>query len=415
MKRHLVRTLLVLAIVGLAQVSAVGAPYYLEHTFLNPTPEDYDYMGYAVAGVGGHVLLGAPYDNTGADAAGSAYLFDGTTGALRLTVSNPAPGAADLFGRSVAGLGTNLIVGAPFDDGGESNSGSAYLLDGTTGTLLQTFVKPVPGANERLGTAMAALGGNVLVSAPGEIATGGSVYLFDPATGAIVRTLANPSPATGDGFGSSIAVLGSNVIVGAPGDDGAATNGGVAYLFDGATGALLLTFAHPVPDFGDEFGWCVAAVGGNVLIGAPYAPGGGAAYLFDGTTGDLLHTLLSPSPSNNASFGGSVGAVGTAALVGEPGNDTGGANTGAVYLFDGASGALITPIFNPDPADFDTFGSAVAGVGNKVLVGMYNDDTGAENTGAAFLYSSQVVPEPATLTLLALGGIGLLARRRRRA
>ena len=46
---------------------------------------------------------------------------------------------------------------------------------------------------------------------------------------------------------------------------------------------------------------------------------------------------------------------------------------------------------------------------------MHNDDTGAEDAGAAYLFSSQVVPEPCTLTLLALGGIGLLARRRRRA
>jgi len=68
-----------------------------------------------------------------------------------------------------------------------------------------------------------------------------------------------------------------------------------------AQGELLVTFRKRIPAPDRMFGYCVAAVGSNVLVGAPYAradsdaKGTGAAYLFHGSTGDLLHTFGSPS------------------------------------------------------------------------------------------------------------------------
>ncbi|MGH7452332.1 MAG: FG-GAP repeat protein, partial [bacterium] len=43
---------------------------------------------------------------------------------------------------------------------------------------------------------------------------------------------------------------------------------------------------------------------------------------------------------------------------------------------------------NPTPANTDQFGNAVAAVGNKILVGARNDDTGASNAGAVYLFDS---------------------------
>jgi len=48
----------------------------------------------------------------------------------------------------------------------------------------------------------------------------------------------------------------------------------------------------------------------------------------------------------------------------------------------------LTTFHNPTPAEDDSFGFAVAGVGNnRVLVGAYTDDTGAGNAGAAYLFT----------------------------
>ena len=115
---------------------------------------------------------------------------------------------------------------------------------------------------------------------------------FQPA-----HTLANPSAIEGDQFGYSVAFVGENALVGARWADLGGTDAGAAYLFDGKTGELIHTLQRPEPAAGDWFGNSVAAVGGNILVGAlgedTDARDAGAAYLFDGKTGEVLHTFRS--------------------------------------------------------------------------------------------------------------------------
>ncbi len=63
-------------------------------------------------------------------------------------------------------------------------------------------------------------------------------------------------------------------------------------------GDLLHTFLNPSPGYrGDGFGYTIAGVGNNVLVGdygyddARHLQNSGAAYLFDGITGELLLTI----------------------------------------------------------------------------------------------------------------------------
>src|SRR6266850_4276747 len=73
-------------------------------TFSNPAP-DYDYFGNSVASVGtDRVLIGAYRDNMGALDAGVAYLFS-TNGTLLTTFTNPSPQDYDNFGNAVAAVG----------------------------------------------------------------------------------------------------------------------------------------------------------------------------------------------------------------------------------------------------------------------------------------------------------------------
>lgn len=60
---------------------------------------------------------------------------------LLLTIPNPFPAPEDGFGFAVASRGNDILVGAPADDTNGTNSGAAYLFDGTTGDRLQTFLK----------------------------------------------------------------------------------------------------------------------------------------------------------------------------------------------------------------------------------------------------------------------------------
>src|SRR5205807_6853147 len=77
-------------------------------------------------------LVGELPDTTGATDAGTAYVYDlssATPTVPLTTLNNPTPGAQDRFGQCVAITGTRVIVGAPGDDTGTTDAGSAYLYD----------------------------------------------------------------------------------------------------------------------------------------------------------------------------------------------------------------------------------------------------------------------------------------------
>jgi hypothetical protein len=78
-------------------------------------------------------VVGAFAEDTGATNAGSAYIYDVTTGALLQTLNNPTP-EWDSFGISVAVSGDAAVVGAYLDSTGAFRAGSAYI-----------YTVPLPG------------------------------------------------------------------------------------------------------------------------------------------------------------------------------------------------------------------------------------------------------------------------------
>lgn len=369
-------------------------------TLISPTPTSGDNFGFSVAAVGTNVLIGAPYASPGGVVdAGLAYLFD-NTGVLLQTFSKPtAPVPDERFGWSVAALGTDVLIGAPFDNTAASQSGAVYLFDGTTGALLRTLATPTADIGAGFGWSVAGVGNDILVGAPfttspvGGIFQAGSAYLFNGTTGTLLQTFNNPTPALSDQFGYSVAGLGTNVLIGAPYKDiGGLIDVGSAYIFNSTTGTLLQTLDKPNPAAGDFFGWSVAGVGTNALVGSlgdsTGAVNAGSAYLFNGTTGALLQTFNNPNPGTGDFFGRSVAAVGSNVLVGAHSADIGAANAGAAYLFDGTTGALLQTFFNPNGTTGagNEFGWAVAAAGSNVLISSHFDNIGAPTAGAAYLF-----------------------------
>jgi hypothetical protein len=362
-------------------------------TIANPTPAPVEGFASSVAGLGnGRVIIGASADDAG-NGVGAAYLFS-TKGTLLTTITNPTPEQFDAFGRSVAAVGTDrILVGAPQDNTGAGDAGSAYLFN-TNGTRVATFLNPTPGAFENFGESVAAVGNNhVLIGSPndqpGTPAPLGAAYLFSTG-GLLVNTFTNPTPSH-DAFGISVAALGNNrVLIGASHDDAGATNAGVAHLFH-TNGTLLMTFTNPAPTDGALFGYSVAALGNDrVLIGAFGDDTGanltGAAYLFS-TNGILLTTFTNPTPEDFENFGISVAAVGgDRVLIGAGFDNTGADSAGAAYLFS-TNGILLTTLTNPAPEANDQFGRAVAAVGtNQVLIGANSDNVLGPDAGAAYLF-----------------------------
>jgi hypothetical protein len=381
----------------------------LQNSLLLPQLTASDTFGASLGGVPelNVVLVGVPADHqVGQPNAGTAYQVGGdpaNPGFARIigSLRSPTPAGGDDVGAAVAGVGGNMLVGADHD--GTGANGAAHLYSGTTGQLLHTFDAPADAS--AFGRAVAGVGAKAVIGASftdaGGVKASGRAFLYDadpasPTFGQQLLVFANPTPASNDDFAVSVAAVGSNVLVGAPNDDTAAGNAGAAYLFDGTVGgAPLKTFLSPTPASNDHFGASVAGVGTKVIVGAPDADTGatnaGAVYVFDGdpaspTFGQLERTIQKLPQVGNGHFGVSLAAVTPWLLVGAPFEQS---SQGRAYLVDPTSGAFLRTFQKPGgPAANDEFGHAVAAIGFHVAVSAWKDDTGANNAGAVAIFKA---------------------------
>ena len=210
--RHGATLLFVTSLLIAAAQTRAQAPNALEHTIAAPPTgaQAGARLGNIVATEGNLTVLGAPFDDLQGSNSGVVKVFDSSTGELLHVIANPSPAQNDQFGNSVAISGTRVVVGAPFDDTGATDAGSAYVYDLSSGT------PTVP-----------------------------------------VATLNNPGPAAGDLFGFSVAISGTRVVVGAFRDDTGATDAGSAYVYDLSSGTPTVpvaTLNNPGPAAEDLFG-----------------------------------------------------------------------------------------------------------------------------------------------------------------
>src|SRR5206468_7789752 len=90
-------------------------------------------------------------------------------------------------------------------------SDPAYIFSGANGSFIRSLDPPAQGgaeANGRFGTAVANAGdvngdgvSDILIGAPGQ----GRAYVFNGATGALIRTITSPAAETLPSFGSAVA------------------------------------------------------------------------------------------------------------------------------------------------------------------------------------------------------------------
>jgi len=377
----------------------------LQATLNNPAPATSDWFGFRVAISGDYVIVGAHNDDTGATDAGSAYIYvrSGTTWSLQATLNIPTPAASDYFGISVAISGDYAIVGSHCDDTGADDAGSAYIYvrSGTTWSLQATLNNPTPAARDNFGVSVAISGDYAIVGAHTDdtgATDAGSAYIYvrSGTTWSLQATLNNPTPVTNDIFGYSVAISGDYAIVGTSYDDTGADNAGSAYIYvrSGTTWSLQSTLNNPAPAAGDVFGWSVAISGDYVIVGAYLddtgADNAGSAYIYvrSGTTWSLQATLNNPAPVVNDHFGHSVAISGDYAIVGIDLDDTGATDAGSAYIYvrSGTTWSPQATLNNPTPVTSDIFGYNVAISGDYAIVGAYLDDTGADNAGSAYIY-----------------------------
>lgn len=171
-------------------------------------------FGAALALAGDDLLVGAP----GADSTGAVHHYRREGGMWRLaaTIAGTPAGARGGFGAALAHAGDLMLVGAP---GAEQAQGAAYLVRrGADGAWSTPAAAPIPrpsGARARLGTSVHLDGDRAYVGAPG---TGSVAVLAREGEGwrAVDELQPFDSP-RGTQFGHAIATIGNEVWVGAPG------------------------------------------------------------------------------------------------------------------------------------------------------------------------------------------------------
>ena len=315
-----------------------------------------DSFGISVAISGTRVVVGASRTDTGARDAGSAYVYDLSSGTPTIpvaTLNNPSPAASDFFGASVAISGTRVVVGAYQDDTGATNAGSAYVYDLSSGT------PTVPMA-----------------------------------------MLNNPSPAASDLFGSSVRISGTRVVVGAHGDDTGASNAGSAYVYDLSSGTPtvpVVTLNDPGPAVSDYFGSSVAISGTRVMVGAHRiytdARNAGRVYVYDlssGTPTVPVATLINPAPEAGNGFGSALAIDGSTVAIGAYLDDTVAFDKGSVYIYGPSPYSLwkvseLNNQFAPDLGDADRDG--LSNLGEYGLLRSPTIPNGAATSAEPALYA----------------------------
>ncbi len=393
--------------------TADAAGWYRQFTITADDAAPLAEFGYSVALDGSMAIIGAQLDGRNFSGSGSAYLLDVTTG-TQLAKFRPTPiSSGGWFGHSVDIYGGTAIIGAYKESPQQYHqAGSAYLFDVSTGDLLSKFWADEPAAWQWFGESVAIGSTTAVVGAPGT----DEVYMFDARTGTQLGKLTSPEGGTGssDAFGAAIAVHGDIAVIGAPNYSGPeGTWVGAAYLFDLSTGVQLGTLMADDYTGSDRFGASVDINGSLAIVGAPNHDiggfGNGAAYVFDISSGEQLAKLTADDPGVNRGFGGSVAVSDTLALLGAPLSFEG-TRAGAAYLFDVDTGSQLAKFVGDDPMEQDHLGLSVAISEDAAIFGSpQNSDAGYQAGSVCVL-----VPEPSSLVMLAAAVAALLVRRRRR-
>ena len=194
-----------------------------------------DSFGRSVAISGTTAVVGAWGDDDDGSGSGSAYLFDTTTGHQIAKLRAADAQASDFFGWDVSISGTTVLIGAYSSDDAGPSSGSAYLFSAVGAhQQIAKLTALDAAADDHFGFDVSISGTTALVGAPNDDDGGsnsGSAYVFDAATGQQIAKLTASDAVQFHAFGFSVAAGGTSRIVGARYANDAGTDSGSAYLF----------------------------------------------------------------------------------------------------------------------------------------------------------------------------------------
>ncbi len=397
-----------------------------------------DLFGISVDISGDYAIVGAHFnDGLGWAESGAAYIFHKDEGGennwqqIKKLVSTDAL-SQDHFGISVAIDGEIVVVGARYNDAGNTDAGAAYVFykdkDGVNNWGLHKKITPYSAHDyDQFGTSVDISGNTIIVGANRKDYNDlkyGAAYIFDKDEGGVdnwgeVKAFFSQNPNDGDNFGWSVAIDEDNAIVGAKFDDEFGTDAGSATIFSrnqggvNNWGAVKLIGGNDIAA-DDEFGFDVAISGETAVVGAhKHTIGGGtdgegAVYVFEKDAGGInnwgqIDKLIDPNPYFDEWFGYGVAINGNTIIAGAEQDSFEGTRYGATHIFkhDGTSWVYNNSIRASDGASYDRFGGAVAYDGQYAIISARYDDDNGTSSGSAYLFGPpepEITTQPVALT-----------------
>lgn len=295
----------------------------------------------------------------------------------------------DFFGAAVAMNDQYIVVGDPWRDYFDPNSGVAYVFryENWNWVEEQMLLASDGGRNDQFGCSVAVADNVAVVGADGDDDNGdlaGSVYVFRQA-GPEWMEQAKLLPAeveAGDRFGASVAVSigdsGQVLVVGAPRDDDVSEDAGAAFVYrwNGLQWVEETKLIAADGTENDRFGTSVAVEGDLIIVGALYATGDvemcGSAYAYRYVDGAWhQEAKLTPADEEDSlRFGESLSLCGDNLVVGAPWSSYASTRAGAAFVFKYGSGIWkqTARLLPGDIESWDAFGQSVAISGDLVVV-----------------------------------------------
>ena len=385
------------------------------------------------------VIVGAPtYDNSPNDE-GKVWAYYGAPNGLGSTTSRSGPQADANLGASVGSAGdvngdgfSDVIVGAPLFDNGQTNEGRAYVYLGSLAGPSGSASWNTEGnqISAQYGYAVGSAGDvngdgycEALVAAPyfdfGQNNEGRAFVYHGsssglPTTATLTIESDQPNAQLGMSLGTAGDVNGDgygDIIIGIPLWDGGETDEGRAVVHFGSNAGLIATpgWSAESDQAGAQFGLSVAMAGdvytdgyGDVVVGAPLYDNPlldeGRVFVYYGTPSGPATFITWSADGNQASaqFGISVSTAGDVNGDGKPDLiiganlfDNGQTNEGRAFVYHGSgTGLPVAPNWTAENnVPNSQFGYSVANAGDVNGDGYGDVVMGAHLSGNGRIYS----------------------------
>jgi len=299
--------------------------------------QSYDWFGNEVSISDNVAIVGAAGEDTGGDRAGAAYIFryNGLQWTQEAKIQASDKQATDYFGSSVAIDHDIAVVGAHYEDTGANNAGAAYIYmyDGSSWSSGIKVQASDLSSGANFGESVDVYGNCIVVGAPQKGGYSGGAYIYRYDGSAWIEEAI--ITATGyDRVGSSVSIYDDTIILG--------TTGGNAYVYryDGSDWVLEATLINHDSAPNDYYGFAVSIYEDIALVsarnGSIESYNGGAVYLYryNGTTWVEEAKLQSCDLEASDYFGNSISLHEKGVFIGTYLEDTGGENAGSAYYFD---------------------------------------------------------------------------------